>query len=172
MIARRASNRPKVQELQRRLYLSAKSRDTKFYSLYDKVYRGDVLYEAWREVKANRGIGGVDGETIGNIVERGEQRFIGKIRNLLSSKRYKPSRVKRVYIPKGDGRKRPLGIPTVIDRVVQAAVRLVIEPIFEAGFEDCSYGFRPKRGARQACAEIYKLLNFGCEHSYNYSAYY
>jgi group II intron reverse transcriptase/maturase len=163
MIARRASNRPKVQELQRRLYLSAKSRGTTFYSLYDKIYREDVLNEAWCEVKANRGTGGVDGETIEDIVERGEHRFIGKIQHLLSSKGYKPNRVKRVYIPKRDGRKRPLGIPTVIDRVVQAAVRIVIEPIFEAGFEDCSYGFRPKRSARQACAEIYKLLNFGCE---------
>jgi RNA-directed DNA polymerase len=123
----------------------------------------DVLYEAWCKVKANRGTGGVDEETTEDIVERGEHRFIGKIQYLLSSKRYKPNWVKRVYIPKRDGRKRPLGIPTVIDRVVQAAVRIVIEPIFEAGFEDCSYGFRPKRSARQACAEIYKLLNFGCE---------
>ena len=163
MIARRASNMTKVQVLRRRLYLSAKSRGTKFYSLYDKVYREDVLYEAWREVKANRGTGGVDGETIENIVERGEHWFIREIQHLLSNKRYKPNRVKRVYIPKRDGRKRPLGIPTVIDRVVQAAVRIVIEPIFEADFEDCSYGFRPKRSARQACAEIYKLLNFGCE---------
>ena len=163
MIVRRASNRPEVQELQRRLYLSAKSMGTRFYSLYDKVYREDVFCEAWCEVKANRGIGGVDGETIGNIVERGEYWFIREIQHLLSSKRYKPNLVKRVYIPKGDGRKRPLGIPTVIDSVVQAAVRIVIEPIFEADFEDCSYGFRPKRSAKQACAEIYKLLNFGCE---------
>jgi len=163
MIARRASNITKIQELRRRLYLSAKSRGTKFYSLYDKVYREDVLYEAWREVKANRGTGGVDGETIENIREKGEQQFIEKVQYFLRSKRYKPSRVKRVYIPKRDGRKRPLGIPTVIDRVVQAAVRIVIEPIFEADFEDCSYGFRPKRSAKQACAEIYKLLNFGCE---------
>jgi len=164
MIARRASNITKVQELQRGLYLSAKSRGTKFYSLYDKVYREDVLWKAWKEVKANRGIGGVDGETIGNIIEKGEHQFIEEIQHLLKSKRYKPNRVKRVYILKRDGRKRPLGIPTIIDRVIQAAVRIVIEPIFEADFQDCSYGFRPKRSAGQACKEIYKLLNFGCVH--------
>jgi len=162
MIARKASNRPKVQELQRRLYLSAKSRETKFYSLYDKVYREDVLWQAWKEVRSNRGIGGVDGETIENIIERGEQQFIEEIQHLLKTRRYKPNRVKRVYIPKRDGGKRPLGIPTIIDRVIQAAVRIVIEPIFEADFQDCSYGFRPKRSAKQACEEIYKLLNFRC----------
>jgi len=162
MIAKEASNMTKVQELRRRLYLSAKLRETKFYSLYDKVYREDVLWQAWKEVRANRGIGGVDGETIENIIEKGEHQFIEEIQHLLKSKRYKSKRVKRVYIPKPDGRRRPLGIPTIIDRVVQAAVRIVIEPIFEADFQDCSYGFRPKRSAKQACAEIYKLLNFGC----------
>jgi group II intron reverse transcriptase/maturase len=149
----------KTRELQRKLYLAAKkSRNRRFHALYDRIYRFDVLWRAWEEVKANRGSAGVDGTTIGEIEQQGAKAFIERLSQELREGKYQPVAVRRVHIPKPDGRKRPLGIPTVKDRVVQQACKIVIEPIFEANFQNSSYGFRPKRSAHQAVAEVDKDL--------------
>jgi RNA-directed DNA polymerase len=158
--------REKVQDLQVKLYRAAKDQpNLRFYSLWDKVNRDDVLIVAWNEVRQNRGAPGMDAQTIDEIEKHiGVGKFLEEIQNELRRHAYKVLPVRRVYIPKADGKsKRPLGIPTVRDRVVQAAVRLVIEPIFEAGFLDCSYGFRPGRSAKDASIVIQKWLNFGLE---------
>src|SRR3989339_461172 len=131
-----------VRELQRKLYLKSKKENNfRFYSLYDKVCRRDVLNEAWKRVKANKGTSGIDGETIKELKNR-ETEFLQEIQDKLIAKIYKAEAVKRVWIPKRNGKLRPLGIPTVKDRVIQMAVKIVVEPIFEAGFEGFSYGFR------------------------------
>src|ERR1700719_598045 len=145
-----------VRQLQRTLYRTAKqSKAVKFYSLYDKVWRMDVLGEAWKQVKANRGAPGVDGETIEGIVSRGEEgQMLSRLQDELRTKTCRFQPVRRVEIPKPKGGTRPLGIATVEDRVVQTAMKLVLEPIFEADFHDCSYGYRPKRDARQATLAI------------------
>lgn len=154
-----------VQALQATLCQAAKSApERRFYSLYDKVYRDDVLLVAWEQVRENRGAAGVDGQTIGEIEAAGVEGFLREIQQELREHRYRVPPVRRVFIPKPDGRQRPLGIPTVRDRVVQQAVRLVLEPIFEAGFSDRSYGYRPSRSARDATLAISKWLNFGLEH--------
>jgi RNA-directed DNA polymerase len=145
----------KVRQLQRKLYVCAKqSRTRRFHALYDRIYRSDVLWEAWRRVRSNGGAAGVDGETIQAIEQRGPGEFLAEIQTALRAGRYRPSPVKRRYIPKADGKQRPLGIPTVRDRVVQMAAKIVMEPIFEADFQECSYGFRPKRSAQQALEAI------------------
>ncbi len=155
----------KVRRLQRALYVSAKrSRTRRFHALYDRICRGDVLVEAWERVKANKGSAGVDGETLSMIEQGGVEEFLGDIQQRLQSGRYWPQPVRRQYIPKPDGTKRPLGIPTVRDRVVQAATKLVIEPIFEADFKECSYGFRPQRSATGALEAI--RLTGGRGHRY------
>jgi group II intron reverse transcriptase/maturase len=152
----------KVRELQRKLWSAAKrSRNRRFHVLYDKVYREDFLWEAWSRVRANGGAPGLDGKTIQTIEEHGVEQFLEEIQRDLKAGEYWPPPVRRQYIPKPDGKLRPLGIPTVRDRVVQAAVKLVIEPIFEADFEECSYGFRPKRGATDALDAIRKAGNAG-----------
>lgn len=152
----------KAREFQRGLYLKAKrKKEARFYSLYDKVYRWDVLLKAWKAVRKNKGSAGVDGKTIEEIESKGEIQFLKEIQKELESGEYKPQNVKRVYIPKSNNEKRALGIPTVKDRVVQMAMKIVIEPIFEADFQDCSYGFRPKRSAHQAIKKIKQLLNKG-----------
>jgi RNA-directed DNA polymerase len=145
-----------VRKLQRALYRTSKQDKTKrFYSLYDKVWRADVLWEAWRQVKANKGAPGVDGLAIEVIVNTGqEEEMITKLQKALREKRYQFAPVRVVEIPKPKGGTRPLGIATVEDRVVQTAMRLVVEPIFEADFHDCSYGYRPKRDAKQASRAI------------------
>ena len=165
MIAK-AKNTPldKVRVLQRKLYLAAKiDPKRKFGVLYDKVCREDVLRAAYAQVRANKGAPGIDQQSF-EIIEKevGVGAFLNEIREQLMAKRYKPLPVRRVYIPKADGSQRPLGIPVTTDRVVQAAVKIVIEPLFEAIFKDFSYGFRPRKNAHQALREVYKWLNFKC----------
>ncbi len=157
--------RNKTRELQRALYVAAKrSARRRFHALYDKVYRMDVLARAWAEVKANKGTAGVDGQTLADIEARGVGGFLMELRTELLARRYRPQAVRRVYIPKpGKSEKRPLGIPGVKDRVVQQATKLVLEPIFEADFRDCSYGFRPRRSAHQALEKIRVTANRGAQ---------
>ena len=145
-----------------RLYVSAKSQPERRYgNLYDKVWRPDVLREAWKRVSANRGAPGVDGKSIQWIRDYGVDRYLAELGVVLRADDYRPDLVRRTYIPKGDGRERPLGIPTVTDRVVQMAVKRVIEPLFEANFLPCSYGFRPGRSSHQAIGLIDDHLRRG-----------
>jgi RNA-directed DNA polymerase len=142
----------KVRHLQRALYRTSKQdKERRFYSLYDKVWRTDILWEAWRQGKANKGAPGVDGLAIDPIVATGrEQTMIEQLRAALRAKRYQFAPVRLVEIPKPKGGTRPLGMATVEERIVQTAMKLVLEPIFAADFHDCSYGYRPKRDAKQA----------------------
>ena len=158
MNARKANNtKDKVRQLQRKLYLTAKGNGKRrFHALYDKVYRRDILLEAWKRVRANGGAGGVDKISIEDIEKYGVERFLAETEQMLKTGKYHPLPVRRVYIDKGAGKKRPLGIPVIRDRVVQMAAKIVIEPIFEADFKDCSYGFRPKRSMHQALDRIRK----------------
>lgn len=154
------NSKEKVRQLQNKLYLTAKKCDSRrFHALYDKVYRDDVLFEAWKRVKANKGSSGVDGIRIEDIEAMGIEKYLSEIKSELMDGKYKPSPVKRVMIPKPDGSERPLGIPTVKDRIVQMATKIAIEPVFEADFRDCSYGFRPKRSAKQALEVVRKACN-------------
>src|SRR5699024_10567616 len=140
----------KAQELWKTLYLCAKeSKTRRFHALYDKIYRPDILWEAWQRVKRKRGSRGVDSQTLEDIESYGEKKFLNDHYLELKAKRYHPQPVLRNYIPKDDGKKRALGILTIKDRVAQMATKLVIEPIFEADFKDCSYRLRPKRIAHQ-----------------------
>lgn len=150
----------KVRKLQVKLYLSAKeSKKRRYHALYDKIYRMDILQRAWKEVRENAGSAGVDKETIQKVEEMGVEQVLEELAEQLRGGKYQPLPVKRVEIPKDNGKKRPLGIPTVRDRIVQAAVKIVIEPIFEADFKESSHGFRPKRNAHQAIEKIRKACN-------------
>lgn len=145
----------KVRKLQRKLWAAAKqSEGRRFHALYDRVHRGDVLWEAWERVLRNRGAAGVDRVTLAQVLEYGVQRMLKELAADLRQGSYRPPPVRRVEIPKPDGGKRPLGIPTVRDRVVQQAAKLVLEPVFEAQFLDVSYGFRPKRSATAAMERL------------------
>ena len=147
--------RDKIRDLQHKLYLAAKrSPARRFHALYDKVYRADVLGRAWSEVAANGGAPGVDGVTIAQIQERGVEEFLDSLAADLRAGSYRPLPVRRVTIPKPRGGHRNLGVPAVRDRVVQAAAKLLLEPIFEADFLDCSYGFRPRRSALMALEAV------------------
>ncbi len=140
-----------VERLQRHLGAAAK-RDTgrRFHALFDRIWRRDVLEKAWSQVKRNKGAAGVDAETIDSIRALGEEAFLDDLSKMLRAGRYRPQAVRRHWIPKANGGQRPLGIPTVRDRVVQTATKLILEPIFEVDFKDCSFGFRPGRSATQA----------------------
>lgn len=151
----------KVRALQRKLYRAAKAQPRTFGVLYDKVCSEEVLRVGWERVRRNRGSAGIDGQTIEAIEVAGVEAFLDEVRRELLEGKYRPQPVRRVYIPKPDGRQRPLGIPRVRDRVVQAAVRLVIEPLFEASFRPCSFGFRPKRSALHAIQTIRGKINHG-----------
>ncbi|MEE3853543.1 group II intron reverse transcriptase/maturase [Gordonia sp. LSe1-13] len=145
----------KVRELQRTLWAAAKqSKGRRFHALYDRVYRGDVLWEAWERVRKNKGAAGVDRMTLVAVEDYGVDRMLRELRRDLREGVYRPAPTRRVDIPKPQGGVRPLGIPTVRDRVVQAAAKIVLEPIFEADFLPCSYGFRPKRSATGAMERL------------------
>ena len=150
----------KIRTLQRKLYCKAKAEPAfRFYILYDKICREDILRHAYALARYNAGAPGVDGVTFAQIKEQGLEAWLAGLREELVSKTYRPQPVRRVYIPKpGGGGERPLGIPTIRDRVVETAAKLVLEPIFEADFEDNAYGYRPKRGAVDAVKEVHRHI--------------
>lgn len=152
----------KVRQLQRRLYLSAKQSPTRrFHALYERLHDSRVLLESWKRIRANHGAHGIDGQTLERVEAQGVESFLKDIQRYLQEGRYHPMPVREVLIPKSDGTKRPLGIPTVRDRIVQMAAKIVLEPVFEADFKDSSYGYRPKRGALGAMEKIRNLANQG-----------
>jgi RNA-directed DNA polymerase len=149
----------KIRNLQRKLYCKAKAEPAyRFYLLYDKICREDILRHAYRLARANAGAPGVDGMTFAQIEAEGLDAWLASLHEELDLKTYRPAPVRRVMIPKPGGGKRPLGIPTIRDRVVQTAAKLLLEPIFEADFEDAAYGYRPGRSATDAIKEVHRLI--------------
>ena len=154
-----------IQALQRKVYLKAKQEPTfRFYALYDKVCRADVLARAYTLAKVNGGASGVDGVRFVDIESYGRERFLAELRQALQEKRYRPDAVLRLMIPKPNGGERPLGILTIKDRVAQAAVKLILESIFEADFTDNAYGYRPRRSVRDAVSAVHQALKAGHVH--------
>lgn len=154
----------KIRQFQRKLYLKAKQEPRfRFYILYDKIHRWDILVWAWKRVKANRGSPGADGLSFSDIEKQGLRAYLKELQNELEEMRYKPDAVLRCYIEKNNGKLRPLGIPTIRDRIVQMACKIVVEPIFEADFQDNSYGYRPKKSAKDAITRIKTHLQMGCK---------
>src|SRR5664279_1303640 len=148
-----------IRTLQRKLYVKAKAEPAyRFYLLYDKIYRPDILLHAYNLVRANRGAPGVDGVTCAAIEAAGRESWLAGIATELRNKTYRPQPVRRVMIPKPGGGERPLGIPTIRDRVVQTAAKIVLEPILEADLEPSAYGYRPKRSAQDAIRKVHKLI--------------
>jgi len=153
---------PKVQKLQAALHAKAKGApEFRFYTLYDKVSRDDVLWVAYRRCQGNGGAAGVDGQTFEDIEQYGVKKWLGALAEELRTKTYRPTPVRRVYLPKPDGKQRPLGIPTIKDRVAQMAAVLVLEPIFEADLQPEQHAYRPKRSALEAVIQVHALLNTG-----------
>src|SRR3979409_521406 len=151
-----------IRTLQRKLYRKAKAEPAfRFYLLYDKIHREDILRHAYALARANAGAPGRDGMTFARIEASGLERWLAGLREELFWTTYRPDPVRRVTIPKPDGGERPLGIPTIRDRVVQTAAKLVLEPIFEADFEDSAYGYRPVRGAVDAVKEVHRMIGRG-----------
>jgi RNA-directed DNA polymerase len=162
------SSRERVRLLQLKLYLKAKQEKSyKFYILYDKLFLAHVLEQAYKRCKANAGSPGIDDMTYADVEVYGRGKFLGEIQEELRRRTYKPQAVKRVWIEKENGGERPLGIPTIKDRVVQQACKMVIEPIWEADFSDSSYGYRPKRSAKGAVREIKRALKEGKDEVYD-----
>ena len=152
----------RVLSFQCKLYQKAKQeRDCKFYVLYDKMFLPHMLREAWKQVKSNGGSSGVDGVGITDVEKYGVNEYLSELGEELRKQTYQPKAVKRVMIPKANGGERPLGIPTVKDRIAQTVCKMILEPIFEADFEDISYGFRPERGAKDAIKTIKTNLQMG-----------
>jgi len=155
-------------EFQRKLHEKAKAEPKfRFYALYDKCYRMEVLVEAYRKAKANGGTSGVDGVTFEDIEKEGIPSYLAGLQLEMKERRYVPKPVRRVYIPKANGKMRPLGIPAIRDRIVQTAFLFILEPIFEADFSSSSFGFRPEKSAHDAVREVYKYLNWGCTEVYD-----
>src|SRR5271166_4559957 len=149
----------KIRSLQRKLYCKAKAEPAfRFYVLYDKICREDILLHAYRLARANAGAPGLDGITFAQIEDEGLEAWLAGLREELVSKTYRSDPVRRVTIPKPNGGERPLGIPTIHDRVVQTAAKIVLEPIFEADFEDTAYGYRPQRGAVDAVKAVHRHI--------------
>src|SRR5438046_1889722 len=162
MIGEEPNNSTPLQRLRAALHAKAKSAPRfRFYSLYDKVYRADVLEAAWEQCRGNGGAPGVDGQTFADIEKYGVEQWLGELAEELRTKRYEPRPVRRVHIPKPDGKQRPLGIPTIRDRVVQTAVLLVVEPIFEADLLDEQYAYREGRSALDAVHAVSEYLQQG-----------
>jgi group II intron reverse transcriptase/maturase len=162
------TSKERVRLLQLKLYLKAKQENGyKFYILYDKIFQKHLLEEAYKRVKSNGGSPGIDNQTFAGVEQYGREKFLSELSEELRKRTYKPQAVKRVWIEKENGGKRPLGIPTIRDRVAQQACKMVIESIFEADFDDSSYGFRPKRSAKDAIKAIRNNLKEGKQSVYD-----
>lgn len=162
MIGEEPKNADSLQRLRAALHAKAKSTPQfRFYSLYDKVYRQDVLEEAWGRCRTNGGAAGIDGQTFADIERYGVERWLGELAEELKSKRYEPRAVRRVYIPKADGKQRPLGIPTIQDRVVQTALLLIVEPILEADLPEEQHAYRENHSALAAVQQVHRLVEQG-----------